>query len=305
MLGSRSASKMAIQSSPLSKSCSQQFLYQKLLPIIPLHFIYVNSMLIERDGENHGNRQPNQCTPPSRRLCAEAALDFFSVIGNCRTSTLRNCLVHASTSANTRLLPFVEWVIKHMAVSGERELETGRCACGTSHCGGYKLQELIVEYLKQHSASSVTRSCCSSKGASNPTCSPVDCSAPAAAPPSPTPRPHIPRLRQQAAEGLRGIPPPPPVVPGIRRWIPTFARRRRRPPLRLPPPTEAEGTEAEIALSRSGRRRPRAPASAFLDFGGRRRRRGCAELRHRRRRRKEGCGGRRVANEEGLWREQC
>ncbi len=56
------------------------------------------------------------------------------------------------------LVPFVEWVIKHMAVSGERKHATGKCACGMPHCGGYKQQQLIAEYLKQHPACSVARS---------------------------------------------------------------------------------------------------------------------------------------------------
>jgi hypothetical protein len=155
-------------------------------------------------------RQPNRCRHRRHRddgvPTGAAALDLLFrdwKLPDQHIAALFSSRKHVGQ--HTALVPFVEWVIKHMAVSGERKLATGRCARGTSHCGGYKQQELIAEYLKQHPASSVTRSVFANTAAPSLTvmwkfavalkkkqqqrsiecdvCSAVDCSAPAAAPP--------------------------------------------------------------------------------------------------------------------------
>jgi hypothetical protein len=54
------------------------------------------------------------------------------------------------------LIPFVQWVIKHMVANGEQRIVSGSYARGTASCGGYKQQEVVDAYVRQNVKSTVT-----------------------------------------------------------------------------------------------------------------------------------------------------
>jgi len=57
------------------------------------------------------------------------------------------------------MIQFVQWVIKHMVVSGEQKSSpSGSYARGTACCGGHKQQEVVDAYVRHNSGSFVTTS---------------------------------------------------------------------------------------------------------------------------------------------------
>ncbi len=93
----------------------------------------------ERKQQRRCCRQPNRCRYRRPRddgaPTGAAALDLLFRDWKLPDQHITELFISRKhVGQHTALVPFVEWVIKHMAVSGERKLATGRCGRGMSQC---------------------------------------------------------------------------------------------------------------------------------------------------------------------------